>query len=73
MANVGTLREPTNVGRELTNEELNMVAGGGTSSLQVGLGWIGEGLCDISHGCVREGAQDICQGIQLITGGKTTT
>ena len=50
----------TNIGRELTTEEIEMVAGG---SVHEGIRDIKEGLHDIAHGHIGEGIGDIVEGI----------
>ncbi len=49
---------PNNIGRELTNEEINMVAGGLTFPQYL----VQEGLHDLSHGNL-EGFHDIALAI----------
>jgi hypothetical protein len=55
----------TNIGRELTTEEIDMVAGAKHND-----GWrdIGEGVGDLLQGN-REGWRDIYEGIHDLTGG----
>jgi len=72
MANIEKLEEQTTAGRELTDEEIEMAAGGfcvnSRGGFLVGLEDIGRGLKEIFTGNTSEGCALIRIGLEIIQG-----